>query len=149
MVKRLMAKHQIDAGIGHIERRDIATTKFYRKVFFRRLHPGALQTFLFSIDSDQTLRRKMLNQRPERFTLPTAGVEHDWVGCFAFRNQPFQIVESDAYDVLVPRFRAEKLKANTRFADEFYIATRLSCHLATLLKKAPKPSGRSTLAAAL
>src|SRR5437016_754843 len=137
MVKRLMAKHQIDAAIGHIERRDIATTKFYRNVFFRRLYPGASQTFLFSIDSDQTLRRKMLNQQPERFTLPTAGVEHDCVGRFAFRNQSFQIVECDAYHVLGPCFRAEKPKANTRFADEFYIATRMRCHRAMILERLP------------
>ena len=91
----------------------------------------------------------MLNQRPERFTLPTAGVEHDWVGCFAFRNQSFQIVECHAYHVLGPRFRAEKPKANTGFADEFYIATRMSCHLAMLLERLPSQVDGVLSAAAL
>ena len=62
MVKGLMAKDQVHAGIGDIERRDIAMTQFYRNFFFQRLSLGMLQTFHFSIDSNQALRREMLDQ---------------------------------------------------------------------------------------
>jgi hypothetical protein len=93
MVKRLMAENQVHAGIGDIERRDIAITEFNRDGFLQHLHLGALQTFFFSIDADHPLRREMFNQRAKRITLPASRIEHRWVAWFTFRHQSRQIVE--------------------------------------------------------
>ena len=48
-MKRLMAKHQIDAGVVHVERRDIAVMEFNGNPLVRRLDSGKLQTILFGI----------------------------------------------------------------------------------------------------
>src|SRR5712692_8673063 len=115
----LVAEQQVDALICELKCGNVSAQDVDRQFFAGGLVCRALQAFFLEVDGDDPLRREVLLQRAERFSLAAADVEDDGpVRPPRLGNKPLEVLERDAYDARLPSLRAEKPEAESALGNE-------------------------------